>query len=235
MAWKVPQMWQGGECWIIGGGPSLTEQFEIPSSVVTAVKSGAAPLSAYSPYLSAIHHKHIIGVNVAFMLGNWIEVAFFGDGGFFLKHRQELAEFKGLKICCNPKVNRQQFRTDHIKYLGRDGNYPKGISPHRHKVSWNHNSGAAAISVAAHTGVKRIVLVGFDMKNAPDSSQHWHAVYGGKAGHPPEQLKKLPFRRHLPGFRIIAKHAERMGIEILNACPDSAITEFKKVSVKDLL
>jgi hypothetical protein len=37
------------------------------------------------------------------------------------------------------------------------------------------------------------------------------------------------------GFPEIAKDANRMGVEILNANPDSAIQDFKKVNVCDLI
>lgn len=227
-------MWEDGECWIIGGGPSITKEFDIPGDLVQSVKAGDEPLSAYSPYMDKIHDRHIIGVNIAFLLGNWIEVAFFGDGGFFLKNRKDLANYTGLKVSCSPKINSVRFKTDNIKYLTRDRDRPRGISRNPHKVSWNSNSGAAAISLAAHTGVKRIILLGFDMKCAADNSQHWHNKYGRSPGQEIKRPHRLPFRRHLLGFPQIAKDAEKMGIEILNASPDSEIDVFKKVKVKEL-
>ena len=45
----------------------------------------------------------------------------------------------------------------------------------------------------------------------------------------------MPFHRHLRGFPQIAKDAKQMGVEILNASPDSAIECFRKVTVKELL
>jgi hypothetical protein len=227
-------MWQGDECWILGGGPSLVEQFDIPQDLVQAVKAKQEPLSAYSPYLSSIHNKHIIGVNTAFMLGDWVEMTFFGDKGFFLKYRHQLAEYTGLKLSSASNIEQSRFSGDGIKYLRKDPSRPTGISLNRATVSWNKNSGAAAISVAAHTGATRIILVGFDMKNSADHSQHWHGEYG-RQGHPPKDGKRLPFHRHLLGWDNIAKHARKRGIEILNASPDSAITQLKKVRVKDLL
>lgn len=228
-------MWQGGECWILGGGPSLTEQFGIPDDLVRVVKSGEKPLSSYSPYMEAIHKKHIIGVNVAFMIGDWIEVVFFGDSGFLLKYHREIAQYPGLKIGCSPKVVSRRYQKYGIKYLIHDRERPRGISSDPRKVSWNKNSGAAAISVAANMGVKRIILVGFDMTIAQDSSQHWHNLYGRSPGQVVDKPHKLPFGRHLLGFPEIAKDAKKRKIEIINASPRSKIKEFEKVSVKDLL
>ncbi|HDY87129.1 MAG TPA: class I SAM-dependent methyltransferase [bacterium] len=232
MNWRVPRMWEGGECWIIGGGPSMTEQFNIPNEVVQVVLEGKELPSIYSPYLSQIHGKHVIGVNAAYLIGDWIDMVFFGDGKWFLENRERLAKFPGLKVSCHPKASK--YNNEHIKYLPRDKEHGKGISSHSGKVSWNGNSGAAAISVAANAGVKRIILVGFDMKLDENFKQHWHGLYG-TANRKVTDGRKLPFHRHLVGFSAIAQDARKRGIEILNACPDSTIKEFPKLSVEEIL
>jgi len=240
MTWSVPKIWEGGECWIIGGGPSVTEQFEIPKDIVQGVRNKDLPPSAYSPYLVSIHGKHVIGINAAYLIGDWIDMVFFGDRGFFVANRKQLAEFPGLKVTCCPGISAHQYDLDHIKYLQKDRKRTKGISRNSSMVSWNANSGAAAISVAVHAGVTRIVLLGFDMKLGEGDVQHWHNLY--KKDAPPRKRRNnkpnkagLPFHRHLLGFPVIAKDAHQMGIEILNASPDSAITDFRKCTVKELL
>jgi len=224
--WKVPKMWEGGECWIIGGGHSVPRQFDVPENIIQKVLDGELPISAYSPYLSAIHQKHIIGVNIAYLLGNWVEIVFFGDNNFYFTQMEGLAKFPGLKITCNP--NADKIADNSVKRLGRLGH--KGISNNPSYVCWNGNSGAAAISVAANAGAKRIILLGFDMKLV-NNEQHWHRMYKRKKKDAPY----LPFHRHIVGFPQIAKDARRMGIEILNASPDSAIEVFRKVTVKEIL
>ena len=84
MNWQVPRMWEGGDVWIIGGGPSITKEFGIPDNIVQGVFKKELPLSAYSPYMSFLHDKHVIGVNVAYLLGDWVDMVFFGDKGFFI-------------------------------------------------------------------------------------------------------------------------------------------------------
>ena len=231
MTWRVPRIWEDGEVWIIGGGPSVTTQFGIPDEVVRSVVNGKSP-SVYSPYMSSIHDKHVIGINVAYLIGDWIDMMFFGDGTFLLNYRDRLAKFPGIKISCHPSVTRY----DWIKYLERDTGHVKGISSDPGSVSWNGNSGAAAISIAANTGAKRIILLGFDMKLDKEKNKHWHDIYHQREGLlNPNKRQVLPFARHLIGFPEIAKDAKRRGIEIINACPDSAIDCFKKVAVKDLI
>jgi hypothetical protein len=231
MSWRIPRMWEGGEVWIIGGGPSVTEQFDIPVELVNKVKAGQLPLSELSPFMAAIHGKHVIGINVAFMIGNWIDMCFFGDNGFYLRYREQLALFPGLKVSCNMQPGRDGF----VKCLDRDGGHPKGISMRPGYVSWNSNSGAAAISIAAQTGAKRIVLLGFDMKLSNDKNQHFHNVYQRGPVVDDRRMRKLPFPRHLRGFPAIAEDAKKLGIEIINCSPTSAIDSFPKYTVKQFL
>jgi hypothetical protein len=232
MNWIVPKIWDGGEVWILGGGPSLIEQFNIPKEVVQQVLDKKMSPNAYSPYLSAIHKKHTIGVNVSYLMGDWIDIVFFGDNGFFLGNQENLASFPGLKVTCHPNAGKQSW----AKYLARDNKYTKGISTNPQMVSWNGNSGGASINLAYHMGAKRIILVGFDMKLGEANMQHWHNAYNRlEMLQTNPNFKALPFNRHLLGFTEIAKDAKKLGIEIINASPNSAINVFEKVSVSDLL
>ena len=234
MIWQVPQMWEGGDVWIIGGGPSIPKQFGIPDELVKKVIEGSSPASVYSPYMSVLHDKHVIGINVAYLLGDWVDMVFFGDIGFFLKHQVALSNFPGLKVSCHPSTSKY----DWVKCTPRDTKRPRGISDNPKMVSWNGNSGAAAISIAANAGAKRIILLGFDMKLDDEKKQHWHDLYGkiaNKDKRDPRKPIHLPFERHLRGFAEIEKDAKRRDIEIINANPDSAITQFKKFTIKELL
>ena len=234
MTWGIPNLWEGGECWILGGGPSLTRQFDIPDKVVQGVLKKELPLTTYSPYMAAIHDKHVIGVNMAFQIGNWIDMVFWGDKKWYLTNRHKVAAFKGLKVTCHPYFTNGRFPNEGIKHVLKDTVHSKGISQRPNSVAWNANSGSAAISIAAHMGATKIILVGFDMKLDVGFKQHWHSEYGAmnRKGATP---KSLPFNRHLTGFPHIARDALRMGITIINACPDSAIACFPRMSVKDIL
>jgi hypothetical protein len=223
-------MWAGGDVWILGGGPSVPKQFSIPESLVHAVVAGTSPPSVYSPYMSFLHDKHVIGINVAYYIGDWIDMVFFGDGSFFTKHKDNLARFPGLKVSCDPNCNKIPW----IKYLVRDTSHPKGISIKAGAVSWNCNSGSAAISVAVQAGAKRIILLGFDM-SLDNNIQHWHNMYGKPTDPKTVSKSLLTFASHLSGFPVIAQDAKRLGVEIINASPNSTIPQFPKFSVKELI
>ena len=233
MKWRPPSIWKDGECWILGGGPSVFRQFEIPDDVIRSVTLRELPPSTFSEYLSPIHDKHVIGINNAYQIGTWIDILFFGDNSWYLVHRHKLIEWPGLKVTSGNRFERgPRGKQERIKYLARDKSHPLGITQKTSFVSWNRNSGSAAISLAAHLGVNRIILLGFDM--ASDRSlkiTHWH----GSHGRPGDKKKREPYKGHLKGFPAIARDAEKRGIEIINASPKSAIRDFPRVAVKELL
>jgi len=205
----------------------MPRQFGVPEEVISKVISGALPPSSYSEYLSPLHDRHVIGVNNAYLLGPWIGCLFFGDCGWYVVHRKKLAEIPILKVtCCSRFANKSRSNSEGIKYLSKDSNHRQGITTRPTMVSWNSNSGAAAINLAAHFRAKRIILLGFDMSMG-GSASHWHQGHGAQ--------KPPPFKKHLQGFPAIAEDATRLGIEILNANPDSAIDCFPRVNLRDLL
>jgi hypothetical protein len=229
--WTVPKIWENQECWILGGGPSLTEQFQIPKTIVDQVRAGELPPAAYNPYLEQIHKKCVIGINIAMFFGGWVDIGFFGDNKFYEGYKKYFDTVSGLIIGCAPILSKVNVFADwearYVKYIKIHRDVIDGICGNPSYVYWNRNSGAAAISLCHHLGVKRIVLVGFDMTLNDKQQQHWHGLYPKAA--------TLPFGSHMRGFDQISIDAKRMGIEILNASPNSKITQFKKVSVKELL
>jgi hypothetical protein len=225
MKWKVPKLWEGSTAIIIGGGPSMLKQFNVPDSIIQDVYAGKIQPSAYSPYLEQIHKSHVIAVNVAYKIGTWIDVVFFGDPSTWQEDKANLVQFKGLRVTCAKELDNDT----RLKWLQRDPRKRHGISTNPEMVSWNNNSGAAAINLAVHMGAKRIILLGFDMKLDKEKNQHWHKFYSTS-----EKQIASAFRRHLTGFREIKQDADQLGIEIINANPDSAITQFPRMNFKDI-
>lgn len=227
--WQAPKIWEGATCFIVGGGPSLPKQFNVPEETINSVIEKRSTPSVYSPYMEALHDKHVIGVNNAYQIGSWLDVLFFGDCSWYLVHKQALAKWPGLKVTCCPRFEgKNKEKSEGIKFLKKDRR--KGISKNSGTVCWNSNSGAAAISLAALFGATRIILLGFDMV-MDENASHWH----GSHGRPGEKMRKPPFNRHLRGFPDIAADAKTLGIEIINCSPGSAIPDFTKKSIDEVL
>ena len=236
MIWNVPKIWKGEDVWIIGGGPSLTSTFQIPDDIVRKVRAKQLPLSAYSPFMEVLHDKHIIGINVAYQLGDWVDMVFCGDQHFVKLHEDRMYEFPGLTVTCHQVGQKPRW----MKYVQRVNKGARGgnITANTSQVCWNQTSGAAAINLAVHLGAARIILVAFDMC-LEGNKQHWHNAY--RTGSPditdPDEQKKKQktIARHLSTFPGIKSSLDRLSIPIYNVSPNSSITCIEKKSLEELL
>lgn len=234
MKWEVPEIWKDGEVWIIGGGYSMIEILGIPEELVEKVYNRELPISVYSPYFYFLEKKHVIAINVAFMLGDWVDIVFFGDSEFYHIFNKQLQEFEGLRVTCS-KIGQNSHL---VKYLEKDSSKEYGITLDKKKVVWNFNSGVAAINLAIHTGARRILLLGFDMK-VRNGKKHWHNEYNLGVLSKEKDLinQSLIFDRYRKSFKYIKEDLERynLKVEILNVNYENTIEEFKTVSLKEVL
>lgn len=222
--WTVPRMWEQETCIIIGGGASIPRQFGVPEMVIDEVLKGQRGPDAYSPYMESIHGCHVIAINIAFKIGPWMDCLFFGDSGFFSKYTDQIFAWKGLRVTCGESMGDYSGK---IKVLGRD-RAKHGICFNPNTVCWNFNSGGAAINFAVHTGVNRIILLGYDMKLDEQKNQHFHNYYHGNV-----KTVGATMAMHMKGFPVIAE-ALKDKVEIINASPDSALTCFPKMPFKEI-
>ena len=171
--------------------------------------------------LDLIHDRHVIGVNNAYLHGSWVDICWFGDCRWYQWHKEGLRDYPGLVVtCCTTLAG----STKRVKVVTRGD--PRGIDRRPDRVSWNRNSGASAINFAYHLGAKRIVLLGYDMRRVNDRT-NWHE------DHPCPQ--KNPYPMFLKVFPEIKRDADKLGLEILNATPDSALTVFPMVDFEEVV
>lgn len=150
--WKVPRLWPGETCYILGGGPSL--------NLVDLDKLAAHP------------GRRVIAVNCAYRVAPWADVMFYGDSTWLKTERERLRSFAGLKITTCPAHENEPGIHVVTKKTG-----PRGILWDPHVVAWNLSSGSCAINLAVHFGVSRIVLFGFDMHRSPEGDNNFHRWY----------------------------------------------------------
>ena len=231
MAWHIPKIWQDGTAWIIGGGTSILDEFGIPLDLARKIIQGELPLSEYSKYLEPIHGKHTIGVNHAFLIGNWIDVFYFSDTAMWDNEQltEQMMEFRGLRITNNAVYTDEMYDQTGLKYVKRSEKKRYGLTDEKDAVCFNNNTGLSAIDLAYHFGAKRIILLGFDMTIGPLNS-HIHNINTRLSrGEDPTRS----FKRHMLSVGNIWKDARDNGIEILNASQISKIPVFPKVRAKD--
>lgn len=197
--WSVPKIWDNSTAFLIGGGPSVNDM-----------------------NLALIHDKHVIGVNDAFKLGDWVDFVWFGDQRWYEWNKAHINRYPGIVTGC-PHTSKRMSRV-----LQVNRNEGSGISTNPTYVMWNKSSGACAINFAYLLGARRIILIGYDMKTR-EGKHNWHSNHK----HVPRQ--DIYERRFLLPFTRIAQDAERLGLEIINATPDSALTVFPYQSLEQIV
>lgn len=199
--WRVLRLWPKGTCFILGGGPSLQDVD-----------------------VEQLRGQRIIAVNNSYKLGDWFDAMFFGDCRWFNDFGSGLLDFAGLKITtCEQHLDKPGILVVKRK------NAPYGLSRDPSVVFWNLSSGACAIGLAAHFGVQRIVLLGFDMR--PSNGRHnWHDDYV-----PRRNPRFNPYPRFLRPFSNIAEDLKKMNIECFNATEGSALDVFPSIQLESVL
>lgn len=163
--WKIPQVWPGERCYILGGGPSL-------------------PVAE----LPALRSQRVIAVNNAYKVAPWADVMIFGDSRWYKEHGAGLLDFAGLKVTTAV----QWAKEAGLRWVRKEL-MPFGVTTDPCALRWNLSTGACALNLAASLGACEIVLLGFDMKRAQDGSSNFHTDYRPQRNNPyPRFLRPFP-------------------------------------------
>lgn len=87
------------------------------------------------------------------------------------------------------------------------------------------NSGYQAINLAFHAGVRRIVLLGYDMQRTGGRS-HWFGDHPGRLN------VASPYERWVRDFASIAADLEAEGVEVINASRETALECFRRAPIE---
>lgn len=194
---RATKDWPGETCYIIGGGPSLLEQDK-----------------------NLLDGKRIIAINSSYIAFPDAAYVIFADMRWWIDHRVALMNFKGKPIGATnaasgpPKVYRMIRKTQ------------PGLADDPGTVMVQNTTLTAAINLAVHLGVAKIVLLGIDQKHAADGRTHHHAPHKWRS------MSNCYIRqqRDLPK---IAEDLKARNIECVNASPGSALALWPIVNLED--
>lgn len=150
--------------------------------------------------------RAVIVVNTTFRLAPWADVLYAMDASWWNAHIDEARRtFRGRMV--NPW--REMRGVERVKFEHR------------------RNSGAGAISLAAHWGARRIVLLGYDCQRTGGRT-HWHGDHPhglGNAG----TIDRWP--------AIFARLAKSLAgrVTVINATRDTALTCFERQPLAEAL
>jgi hypothetical protein len=104
----------------------------------------------------------------------------------------------------------------------------QGLEPEPTGLRTGSNSGYQAINLAVHLGAKKIVLLGYDMKQARGRN-NWHDEPR------PHASQDVYEQSMLPHFASLVDPLRELGVEVINATPDSALECFPKATLAEAL
>jgi hypothetical protein len=151
-----------------------------------------------------------------------------------------LRELKAMKFTWYPEIA-LEFGITYIKAIVKDG-----LSEDPGVVHINHGSGPMMINLALHFGIKKLLLIGHDMKFAPDynpkkrdpgsTPRHYFGEYPDPLQHwPSVKVKQGVLDGLIEAYAKIAPEAERLGMEVVNCTPGSALPCFRMSTLEDEL
>jgi hypothetical protein len=206
--WTPEPIFSGETVFCLASGPSLTAEIA-----------------------ERIRGRRTIVVNSSCRLAPWADVLYFTDSSWYEARRELVAAWPGLVVSMSRIAKRElPDKVRRIEGIGDPsamipGQFPRPGAP---VVRQGRTSGHTAVSLALALGAARIVLVGYDMR-VVDGREHHHQEYSG-----PRDLDQYA-RDFVPAFKGWHADARELGVEILNATPGSALTEFPFIPLDEAL
>lgn len=203
--WTPMRLFAGATVACLASGPSLTAE--------AVAKVGRIPS---------------IAINSSCLLAPSADVLFFTDSSWYEQHRDLVTAWPSLVISMSRTAKREL--PDKVKRIEGRGDPMAPPDFCRAGVQQGRSSGHTAIALAIALGARRVILLGYDMR-VVDGREHCHGDYGDQTARDLDQYA----RDFVPAFAGWDAAARRAGVEILNATPGSALTEFRSVEIDRVL
>jgi hypothetical protein len=191
-----------------------------PESTIVCVGSG--PSLTADDVASCRGRARVIAVKDAIQACPWADVLYacgLDASNWWGHYGDTLASFPGLRYTLDPAA------TKWAQLLRNTGEF--GLEPDPSGVRHGQNSGYQAINLAVHLGARRIVLLGYDMGHSP----HGQKYFFGNRRHVIQVPS--PFAKFIYAFETLVEPLARLGICVLNASRQTALTVFPRVPLEE--
>ncbi len=156
----------------------------------------------------------VVCVSDTYRLAPWANVLHSCDAKWWNWHPKTV-DFAGLKYTLDKRLNRPDVQR--LKTTGHEGLELDPIG-----VRSGRNSGYQALNIAVHLGASRVVLLGYDM--------HGDHFFGS---HPDQS--RPPFRIAMSLWPTVVQPLIDVGVEVINATRNTALTCFRQLSLEKAL
>lgn len=168
--------------------------------------------------------RRVIAVKSAWLMYPAADVLFFADGRWWREPELQPRGFAGLVVTTATEIGDP--RVKKMKKVA-----PTALAEKSDTVALARTSTTGAINLAVHYGARRIVLLGVDGKLGADGRRHNHGLRWPWSKGATAQA----FTDQAREFEAIAPSAVKMGVEIVNANPDSAVHVWPRLKFEDCL
>lgn len=201
----VEPIFKGEDVFIVAGGPSLTN-FDF----------------------NRLRGKNVIAINKAIFyvpIDKYKTISYFSDYRFMEWYKQDLIKIDCKKYTIGLRIPKEIAIT--LKNSGKTG-----LDLRNGYVKHGGNSGYAAINLALHLGVNRIILLGYDMQKVGNET-HFHGGYSDKN----DRIKANNelYKKFAEPFASITETLREQHIEIYNTSMQSALNNIIKVPIDNFL
>lgn len=201
----VPNIYQDEVAVMMATGPSLT------SEVIETVR----------PY-HAQGKVRVFGCNDTYKIVDYLDVFYACDGAWWDRHPNVL---KTLPSNCHPWTQEMRVAAaQKINYIA--GSHQNNLCMNRNDhIHYGSNSGFQQLNLAWHYGCRKFLLVGYNMQPI-DNKYHYFG------DHPQGLAQRSPYAKFVKYFDTISNDVKDL---IINCTPQSALTNFKYMNLKEAL
>jgi sugar phosphate isomerase/epimerase len=189
-----------------------------PGATIAVLASGP---SMSADVAAAVRRAGVrsIAVNTTVQLAPWADVLYAADADWWNhpSNADVLRAYSGLRYSVSQVPGVRQLRNSGVA----------GFDPDPTALRSGGNSAYQAVHLAVHLGAARILLCGLDMQPQPGAC-HWHGP------HPYGLRETGPalFERWRQRFATLAPELERLGVDVVNVTPGSALTCFRRSTLE---
>lgn len=185
--------WRDHTAVVVASGPSLTDE-----QIALVEHSDALTIAVNNSYEKLQHPDAVYACDYLWWKFNHMKV------------KQNIPR---SRLWTQDLAAAEQYQLSHIRWEAKDGLGKRGLRV-------NGNSGAGAINLAYHFGVRRILLIGMDMKPGLNGEKHWHP------DHPKPLVQGQQFEEWRKKMGVLAADLKTEGVTVVNCTPGSALTCF---------
>lgn len=206
----IPRAWPDSTIVLIANGPSLSKP-----------QIG----SAYQSWIE--RRVRVLGCNDAYRIAPWIDGLYACDLKWWTHHIEPVRDLHMAMLFTQDAQAADQYGLWHIPSRCQTG--LSADSGYIHTGQGGAHSGFQLLNLAVHLGAKRIILIGYDCGTPDMQRKHWFG------NHPPPLDMNPFYSTWAAPYRDAAPQLFKLGVEVINCTPGSAIDCFPRSRIGAVL